>query len=150
MLLFYQNFVRVVKYQKKKKGTIAYKQCKGTDNCQTNHNGSSSSMEAELKPVKLECFGHYQKRTGNWLRQKRKDLKGVKLPDGIGVSGRGRLTDKVINTLQNYVGMAIRQNSNDITEMRNSIIATLYHYTNFQHEESRYLFCSKGKNSWCI
>ena len=47
---------------------------------------------------------------------------------------------KVIDTLQNYVAMATRQKSNDITEMRNSIIATLYHGTNFQYEESRHLF----------
>ena len=79
----------------------------------------------ELKPVKPESVGHYQKRTGNCLQQKRKDLQGVKLSDGKGISGRSRLTDKVINTLQNYPGMAIRQNSNDITEMGNSIIATL-------------------------
>ena len=79
----------------------------------------------ELKPVKPESVGHYQKRTGNRLQQKRKDLQGVKLSDGKGISGRSRLTDKVINTLQNYPGMAIRQNSNDVTEMRNSIIATL-------------------------
>ena len=44
--------------------------------------------------------------------------------------------------------MAIKQNSNDVTEMRNSI-ATLYHCTNFQYKEPRHLFCSKGKNSWC-
>ena len=79
------------------------------------------------------------------LRQKRKDLKGVKLSDGKGISERSRLSDKVINILQNYEGMAIKQNSNDITEMRNSIIETLYHGTNFQYEDSRHLFCSKGK-----
>ena len=33
--------------------------------------------------------------------------------------------------------------------MRNSITATLHHCTNFQYEESRHLFCSKGKNSCC-
>ena len=79
------------------------------------------------------------------LRQKRKDLKGVKLSDGKGISGTSRLTDKVINISQNYVGMAKKQNSNDITEMRNSIVETLYHYTNFQYEDFRHLFCSKGK-----
>ena len=101
----------------------------------------------ELKPVKLECVGDYQKRTGNRLRQKRKETKGVKISDGKGITQRGRLTDIVINTLQNYVGMEIRQN--DITEMRNSIIATLYHCTTFQYEEPRHLFCSNVKNSLC-
>ena len=60
----------------------------------------------EMKP---ECVGCYQKQTGNRLRQKRKDLKGVKLCDGKGISEKGRLTDKVINTLQNYVDMAMSQ-----------------------------------------
>ena len=30
----------------------------------------------ELNPVKLECVGHYQKRTGNGSQHNRKDLKG--------------------------------------------------------------------------
>ena len=67
--------------------------------------------------------------------------------EGTFLQWRGRLTDIVINTLQNYVGMEIKQN--DITEMRNSIIATLYHCTTFQYEEPHHLFCSKVKNSWC-
>ena len=89
----------------------------------------SQPYEDELKPVKLKCIWHYQKQKANCLQQKRKDCKGVRLPDRKVISGRGRLTDKVINTLQNYVGMAIRKNSNDIKEMRNSTIATLYHCT---------------------
>ena len=101
----------------------------------------------ELKPVKLECVGDYQKRTGNRLRQKGKEIKGVKISDGKGITQRGRLTDVVINTLQNYVGIEIRQN--DITEMRNSTIATLYYCTTFQYEEPRHLFCSNVKNSLC-
>ena len=32
----------------------------------------------ELNPVKLECVGYYQKRTGNGSQHNRKDLKGVK------------------------------------------------------------------------
>ena len=111
----------------------------------------SQPYEDELKPVKLECVWHYQKRKANCLQQKRKNFKGGRLPDEKGISGRGILTDKVINTLQNYVGMVIRKNSNDIKKMRNSIIATLYHCTWESHctEESCHLFCSKGKNSWC-
>ena len=45
--------------------------------------------------------------------------------------------------------MAIMPHSNDVTEIRNSIITTLYNCTNFQYEESRHLFYSEGKNSWC-
>nr|XP_047122595.1 uncharacterized protein LOC124806069 [Hydra vulgaris] len=103
----------------------------------------------DLVPIKLECIGHYQKRTGNRLRLKRKELRRVKLSDGKSISGKGRLTDKVINILQNYVGMAIRQNSNSLLEMRNSVIASLHHCTNFTSGEYRHMFCTKGEKSWC-
>lgn len=108
-----------------------------------------------LVPVKLECVGHYQKRTGTRLREKRNKVKSQlsdgnkKLSDGKGISGKGRLTDKAINTLQNYVGMAIRQNSGKLLEMRNSVIATLLHCTDFSSESTRHAFCPKGKGSWC-
>ena len=73
----------------------------------------------ELNPVKLECVGYYQKRTGNGSQHNRKDLKGVKLSDGREISGRDRLTVKVINTFQNYVGMAKRQNDRYYTDKKN-------------------------------
>ena len=73
----------------------------------------------ELNPVKLECVGHYQKRTGNGSQHNRTDLKGVKLSDGRGISGRDRLTVKFINTFQNYVGMAKRQNYKYYTDKKN-------------------------------
>ena len=59
------------------------------------------------------------------------------------------MTDKAINTLQNYVGMAIRQNSGKLIEMRNSIVASLLHCTNFAVDDMRHSFCPKGKESWC-
>ena len=39
-----------------------------------------------------------------------KEMKGKKLSDGKMFSGKGRLTDKVINVLQNCYGTAIKQN----------------------------------------
>ena len=50
------------------------------------------------------------------------NLKGKILSDGKKISGRGRLTDKVINTMQNYYGMAICQNSNDLFAMRKVLL----------------------------
>ena len=98
-------------------------------------------------PTKLENVGHYQKRTSTRLDEKRKSLKGQKLSDRKGISGRGRLTDKAINTLQNYVGMAICQNSGKLLKMRNSVVASLLHCTNIGI--IRHSFCPKGKESWC-
>ena len=68
----------------------------------------------DMLPIKLECVGHVQNRLGIRLRQLRKDCKGKKLGDGKGLTGRGRLTDKCINTVQNYYDMAIRQNTDTL------------------------------------
>ena len=65
----------------------------------------------DLIPCKLECVGHVQKRLGTRLRKLRNDMKGKKLSDGKGILGKGRLTDKIINKMQSYYGMAIRQNT---------------------------------------
>ena len=40
------------------------------------------------------------------------------LTGGKKISRRNRLTDKVINTMQNYYGMPIPQNSNDLFARR--------------------------------
>lgn len=40
------------------------------------------------------------------------------LTGGKKISSRSRLTDKVINNTQNYYGMPIFQNSNDLFAMR--------------------------------
>ena len=100
---------------------------------------------------KEECVGHVQKRLGTALRQYKNNKKGQKLSDGKGVSGRGRLTDKLNDKMQNYYGKAIRQNKGDLQSMKNSIKA-------FQHHmivnetlplEKQHLYCPKDKNSWC-
>ncbi|GFV84638.1 uncharacterized protein TNCV_2482521 [Trichonephila clavipes] len=65
--------------------------------------------------AKYECIGHIQKRVGTKLRKlksKRKDL-----------GGRGKLTDAFIDKLQNYYGIAIRDNVNNLQGMQRAIIA---------------------------
>ena len=52
---------------------------------------------------KEECVGHVQKRLGTAL----KSTKRQKLADGKTVGGKGRLTDKIIDSMQNYYGQAI-------------------------------------------
>ena len=80
----------------------------------------------ELDIEKLECIGHYQKRLGNRIRKKRLKLKGNILSDGKKIMGRGRLTGKAINTMQNYFGMARRQNKGKLYEMKKAIGAVLW------------------------
>ena len=98
---------------------------------------------------KQECIGHIQKRVGSRCRELRRSLKGKKLADGKGVSGKGRLTDKAGNTLQNYYGMAIRQNMGDLQGMRKAVGAVLYHCSDIKDEETRHQFCPTGEKSWC-
>ena len=77
--------------------------------------GDSSSFNkvVQSKPYgetfiinKLKCVGHIQKRLGCRLRTLRQIYKGKKLSDGKGISGKARLTDRAINLLQNYFGVA--------------------------------------------
>ena len=101
----------------------------------------------DLMPCKLEGVGHAQKRLGTRFRKLRDDMKGKKLDDGKGILGKGRLTDKIINKMQNYCGMAISQNTlssqnNDkekaLYSMKKSVLATLWHCTDMPDNQERH------------
>ena len=101
--------------------------------------------------VKEECVGHVQKRLGTALRNYKKNAKSQKLSDGKTVGGRGRLTDKVIDQMQNYYGKAIRDNSGNIENMKTSIWAIYHHMIKDDtlSLEEQHKLCPKGKDSWC-
>ena len=50
---------------------------------------------------------------GSRLRECKKKMRWTKLKDGLAVGGKNRLTDKVINKIQNYYGQAIHGNIGD-------------------------------------
>ncbi|XP_046844662.1 LOW QUALITY PROTEIN: uncharacterized protein LOC124438534 [Xenia sp. Carnegie-2017] len=102
----------------------------------------------ELIPNKLECIGHVQKRVGSRLRRLKNANKGVKLQDGKGLAGKGRLTDGKIDILQNYYGLAVRNNLNDVEKMARDIKASLYHVASTDANPQHQL-CPDGENSWC-
>ena len=95
----------------------------------------------DLEIKKLECVGHYQKRVGTRLRNLKKKEKDF--------SGRGRLTDAVIDRLQNYFGVAIRQNSGDMMGMKAGVLATLFHVASSKDNNWHFPHCPTGSNSWC-
>ena len=72
-----------------------------------------------------------QKRLGRRLSIFVKYHKGV----NKSISERGKLTEKVINSTQNYYGMAIRNNVVGTHNMRKEMVAVLYHYTGFKMQE---------------
>ena len=91
--------------------------------------------EPKRKVAKKECIGHYQKRVGTRLRKLKKNTKGL--------GGKKRLTDAKIDTLQNYFGIALRQNIGNLDAMVKGCMASMYHVAG--HHES----CPKSSESWC-
>ena len=65
------------------------------------------------KVLKRECVGYVQKGVGNRLRK----LNG----------GKGKLTKAIIYRLQNYYGITIRSNKDDIAGMKTASYASLFH-----------------------
>ncbi|CAH0551117.1 unnamed protein product [Brassicogethes aeneus] len=103
---------------------------------------------------KKECIGHVQKRMGTRLRELVKKhvvetkTKAGKTVKRKSLSGKGKLTAKMIDKLTVYYGLAIRRNHDSVEKMKNAIWATYYHYSstdeNPQHEK-----CRSGEDSWC-
>ena len=64
---------------------------------------NASPYGPDVAIEKEECVGHVQKRVGTNLRKLKKELSGKKLSDNKTIGGRGRLTDGMIDSLQNYL-----------------------------------------------
>ena len=89
---------------------------------------------------KLECIGHVQKRMGTALRKLKKEKKEL--------GGKGKLTDKIIDKMQNYYGIAIRSNVGNLESMKKAILATLFHCASSK-DNNYHNHCPPGKESWC-
>ena len=109
--------------------------------------GDSKSYETvcdtypNIKVEKLECVGHVQKRVGCRLRSLKKREKGI--------GGKGKLTNSIIDRLQNYYGIAIRSNKNNLEGMQAATRAALFHVASSKDHNYHYPHCPTGPNSWC-
>lgn len=101
--------------------------------------------------TKEECVGHVQKRLGTALRKYKLSMKGKKLQDGKTVGGKGRLTDKIIDKMQNFFGQAIRNNSGFKERMKTDIFAILKHMVKDDKTplDQQHHNCPKDSSSWC-
>ncbi|KYN06618.1 hypothetical protein ALC62_02428 [Cyphomyrmex costatus] len=99
-------------------------------------------LEQDHDIEKKECINHVQKRMGSRLRNVKKTNKK------IGGRGPGKLTDKLINELTVYFGLAIRRNPHNVEKMRNDVWATFYHKIS-TNEKPQHEYCPSGSNSWC-
>ena len=89
---------------------------------------------------KFECVGHIQKRVGTRLRKLKQANKGL--------GGKGKLTVSIIDRLQNYYGLAIRQNVGKKDEMTKAIHASLFHVASSE-KNNWHSHCPEGNDSWC-
>ena len=94
----------------------------------------------DITVKKMECVGHVQKRVGCRLRNLKKRNKGF--------GGRGKLTNSTIDRLQNYYGIALRQNINNLSKMKKAIHATLLHVASSEKNNWHTHF-PDGPESWC-
>ena len=99
-------------------------------------------------PNKMECIGCVQKRVGSRLRKLKNVSKGVKLSDGKGLGCKGKLTNGKIDVLQNYYGLAVRENLDDVNKMAKAIKAVVYHVASTDSNPQHHL-CPDGDDSWC-
>ncbi|GFV67310.1 CCHC-type domain-containing protein [Trichonephila clavipes] len=90
--------------------------------------------------TKLECIGHVQKRVDLRFRQIKKKKKGL--------GGKNKLTDKLIDRIQNYYGIAIRNNVGNLQKMMSSVIAAFFHCVSGKNN-SLHGQCPEGSESWC-
>ncbi|KYN09153.1 hypothetical protein ALC57_18735 [Trachymyrmex cornetzi] len=102
---------------------------------------------------KKECVGHVQKRMGIRLRNLVNTVVEVTKTKGKVVkkkilSGKNKLTGKMIDKLAVYYELAIRRNCDSIEKMKNAIWATYYHYASTD-EDPQHEKCPSGEDSWC-
>jgi hypothetical protein len=89
---------------------------------------------------KKECIGHVQKRMGTALRKLKKGNPGI--------GGKKKLTNAMIDKLQNYYGIAIRSNVGNLNKMKKAIHATLFHCAS-NKDRPLHDHCPDGASSWC-
>lgn len=66
----------------------------------------------------------------------------------VGLGGKGRLTNAIMDRLQNYYGIAIRRNVGDINQMKKATHAALFHVASSSNN-NYHTHCPPGKDSWC-
>ena len=86
---------------------------------------------------------------GTRLRNLKKCINKNDLEDKKSLGCKGRLTEKEINKTQNYYGITIRQNIDNLYQMRKNILAVLHHSFVADSSEARHILCPKTKDSWC-
>ena len=59
------------------------------------------------------------------------------------------MNDSAINYLQNCYGLAIRQNTNSLYQMKKNVSAILFHCSDISPDKERHKWCPRTTDSWC-
>ena len=96
-----------------------------------------------------ECVGHIQEQLRSRLR-KLKRLKKEFFSNGKTLGGKSRLTGKMINKLQNYISIAIRQCAGrTVFKIKKAIGAVLFHCSEELNLDTKYQMWPREPDSWC-
>ena len=96
---------------------------------------------------KLECMNHIAKRMGGRLRNKVKENKNFEIQGQRhkGLDGKGRLTGKAINMIQQYYSWIIYRSINDVEKMKSRVLAMFEHIASSDddpmHDNCDPIFC---------
>ena len=66
-----------------------------------------------------------------------------------GLGGKGKLTDCIMDKLQNYCGIAIRSNKNNLKAIQAATRATLFHVASSKENNLHYSHCPTRPDNWC-
>jgi hypothetical protein len=95
-----------------------------------------------------EYTGHVQKRIGARLRRLVKEKTGRKLHESKPFGGKGRLTQCEMDKLQNYYGLAIGRNVNNLAAMKRAVWAVFFHKL-LTSDKPQHSVCPSGGDNWC-
>ena len=93
----------------------------------------------------MEYVRHTQKQLITRLRNLVKSRKGTTNP----IHAKNKLTETTVNSMENYNGLAICNNRNDLYRMKKAIGAILFHCTEMNDESSRHRFCPQSRDTGC-
>jgi hypothetical protein len=83
--------------------------------------------DANIDVTTLEYIGHVQKKIGTSLRRLVKEKTGKKLHDSKPLGSKSSLTQSETDKVQNYYGLAIRRNVNNLEGMKRAVWAAFFH-----------------------
>ena len=112
----------------------------GDDDAKTIFSLNSGNVYPGTEIIKEDCINHVAKRMWKGLDVLKKKLAGTK----NSISGRGKVTSKLMTTMSHYYANQLKINAPDTAAMQRGVLASLWHMAS-RDEDPRHEFCpAKG------